>query len=182
MEEYAVILDYMPQGLPGGPPGRRGPVCFAVGEGGFKLFELEPKEKALISLGDRAYIGKEKALRTQIERVKRRVSYDELTNTAQAELKYAVEEIVKTEEAKFMEFYNNAGSINLKKHLLEELPGIGKKSVTEFVTAKKAGPFKSYADLGERVPLMKDPEKFIIARVMLELSDSTRRRYLFVSK
>ncbi|NLL94707.1 MAG: DUF655 domain-containing protein [Thermoplasmatales archaeon] len=182
MEEYAFVLDYMPQGLPTGGPGRKGPVCYAVGEDNFKLFELEPKEKAQISLGDRVYIGKEKNLRTQIERVKRRVGYDDLTNTAQSELKYAVEDIVRRDEKKFMEFYNNAGSINLKKHLLEELPGVGKKSVTEFIAAKKAGAFESYADLGERVPLMKDPEKFIIARVMLELSDPTRRRYLFVAK
>ncbi len=183
MEEYALVLDYMPLGLPTGGMGRRGPVCFAVGEDNFKLFELEPKEKAQISIGDRVYIGKEKNLRTQIERVKRRVGYNELTNTAQAELKYAVEEIVKRDEAKFMGFYNNAGSINLKKHLLEELPGVGKKSLKEFLDAKKEeGAFKDYEDLGKRVPLMREPEKYIIDRVMLELSDGGRRRYLFVAK
>lgn len=182
MEEYAYVLDFLAQGLPGGGPSRRGPVCYAVGEDNFKLFELEPRDKAQISLGERVYIGKDKALRTKIDRVKRRMGYTELTSTAQSELKYVVEEIVMKGEKKFIEFYNRADYINLRKHLLEELPGIGKKSLEEFVKAKKAGPFKGFEDLGERAPLLKAPEKYIIARIMLELEDPDRRRYLFVAK
>ena len=63
MEEYAYILDYLPQGL---SFKNKEPVCYAVGDDEFKLFELVPKAGAVINLDDRVYIGKEANLRKEI--------------------------------------------------------------------------------------------------------------------
>ncbi len=182
MEEYAYILDYLPQGLPGGSFSKRDPVCYAVGEEEFKLFELVPKDNAQISIDDRVYIGKDPKLRTQIDHVKRRVNYSELTNTASGELDFVVKDIVDTNQKRFVKFYNEAGPISIKKHLLEELPGIGKKTVTEILNARKSGPFKDFDDFKARVPVVKDPAKLISERIVLEISDPERRRYLFISR
>ena len=43
MEEYAYILDYLPQGRPNQKSFKIIPIALAVGEKEFKLFELIPK-------------------------------------------------------------------------------------------------------------------------------------------
>jgi putative nucleotide binding protein len=172
----------MPQGLPGTSFAKRGPVCYAVGEEEFKLFELVPKDKAKISIEDRVYIGKDGNLRKEIDHVRRRVSYNDLTGTAQTELDYIVQILVKKNEDRYVSFFNNAGPINIKKHLLEELPGMGKKTLEEFLKERRAGKFESFEDITRRVPILKTPEKLIKERIMLEITDDGRRRYIFISK
>ena len=177
MEEYAYIRDYLPQGL---SFKNKEPVCYAVGDDEFKLFELVPKAGAVINLDDRVYIGKEANLRKEIDHVKRRIGYEELTVTAVKELDFVVKDIVLSNQDRFVRFYNEAGPISIKKHLLEELPGLGKKTVTEILTARKAGPFKDFEDLKTRVPMLKDPAKLITDRIILEISDRERRHYIFI--
>ena len=70
--------------------------------------------------------------------------------------------------------------LSIKKHTLEELPGLGKKTVTEIIEARKAGPFKDFEDLKTRVPMLKDPVKLITDRIILEISDRERRHYIFI--
>lgn len=176
MEEYAYILDYLAPGL------KKEASCYAIGEEEFKLFELVPKAGVIISLNDRVYIGKDPKLRTHIDHVKKRIGYEELTGTAKSEVEYAVKDIVLANPNKYIRFYNEAGPISIKKHLLEELPGLGKKTVTEILNARKAGPFKDFEDLKTRVPVLKDPAKLIVDRIVLEISDRDRRHYLFIQR
>lgn len=179
MEEYAYILDYLPNGQ---SFRNKDPICYAVGSNEFKLFELVPKPDAQISLDDKVYIGKDLNLRKEIDHVKRRVNYSELTSTASKELVFIVRNIVEENQERFIKFYNEAGSITIKKHLLEELPGLGKKTVTEIVNARKVGLFKDFEDLKTRVPLLKDPGKSITDRIILEISAKERRHYLFITR
>ena len=65
--------------------------------------------------------------------------------------------------------------------MLEELPGLGKKSMATILEERKKGPFKDFADLTERTGI-KAPEKFIVSRIVLEISDPDRKRYIFVSR
>jgi putative nucleotide binding protein len=182
MEEYAYILDYLPMGTPAGGYARKEPVCYALGEEEFKLFELVPKANAIINMGERVYIGKDPALRTHIDHVKRRIGPSDLTGNAQSELEYAVNDIVLAHQLRFVKFYNEAQAISMRKHLLEELPGLGKKTMMAILDERKKGPFKDFTDLSTRVPLCKNPEKYITDRIVLEVSDPERRHYLFVSK
>lgn len=182
MEEYAYILDYLPQGLPTGNFGKREPLCYAVGETEFKLFELVPKANATINIGERVYIGKESDQRAQIDHVKRRVGFEELTSSAQAELEYVVTDIVMSDEQRFVRFYNDAQPISMKKHMLEELPGFGKKTMFATLDERKKGEFKDFKDIASRVPGLRTPEKHIIKRIVLELSEPDRKHYIFVSR
>ena len=183
MEDYAYILDYLPQGATGGGFSRREPVCYAVGDEEFKLFELVPKAGVQVDIGVRTYIGKDSAevKRDVIDHVKRRINYNDLTNNAQAELEYAISDIVVSKQSRFIRFFNEAEGISMRKHMLEELPGLGKKSMTAILDERKKGSFKDFADLAERTGV-KNPEKLIVARIMLEISDPERKRYLFVSR
>lgn len=183
MEDYAYILDYLPQGATGGGFSRREPVCYAIGDEEFKLFELVPKAGVQVDIGVRTYIGKDSAevKRDIIDHVKRRINYNDLTNNAQAELEYAISDIVVAKQSRFIRFFNEAEGISMRKHMLEELPGLGKKSMTAILDERKKGNFKDFADLAERTEV-KNPEKLIVARIMLEISDPERKRYLFVSR
>jgi putative nucleotide binding protein len=182
MEEYAYILDYLSQGIPTSNYGKKEPICYALGDDEFKLFELVPKPTAIINIGERVYIGKDPVKRTIIDHVKRRVGPSELTNSALSELEFCVSDIVMANQQRFIRFFNEAEPISMRKHLLEELPGLGKKTMTAILDERaKNGHFKDFKDLSERAQV-KNPEKLITARVVLEVKDNTMKRYLFVAK
>ena len=72
MEDYAIILDYLPLGRPDDerPLYKREPIAFGIGERYFTLMELIPKKDVELKPYERVYIGKEK--RDKIEYIKRR--------------------------------------------------------------------------------------------------------------
>ena len=81
-EVNAMVLDVLMKGHAEDPRPqfKREPVVQAMGLEQFKLLELIPKPGVVINLHDKVYIGD--SSRDKIERVKRRISYDELTQTA----------------------------------------------------------------------------------------------------
>jgi putative nucleotide binding protein len=182
MEDYALILDYLPQGIPNDKTFRREATTFAIGESEFKLFELVPKADAVIVIGDRVYIGKEPSLREKIIHVKRRVGYEELTAAAQAELPFILADIAKAQMPRFIKFFNDAQAITTRFHMLELIPGLGKKTMWAILEERKKGPFTSYEDLSKRVPAIKHPEKLIAKRIESELSDPAQKYHIFVSR
>ncbi len=163
--------------------GKKEPIVYAIGESEFKLFILVPKPQAVFGVGDKVYIGKETAekKRDVIDHVKNRIGYGELTNNALAELEFAVTAIVKANEPRFLRFFNEAQGISVRKHLLEEIPGLGKKSVEELLRGREKEKFTSFADLTERAKV-KVPEKLIARRIVEEIEVPDLKRYLFVSK
>ena len=183
MEEFAYILDFLPQGAPSAGFGKKEPVCYAIGDEEFKLFELVTKPNAIVNIGERTFIGKDSDTQKRdiIDHVKRRISYEDLTSNAISELEFAVTDIVMANQARFVEFFNIAEAISMRKHLLEELPGLGKKSLNTILEERKKGNFKDFADLAERTAI-KNPEKLIVARILLEIEDPDRKRYLFVHR
>ncbi|MBR5999375.1 MAG: DUF655 domain-containing protein [Candidatus Methanomethylophilaceae archaeon] len=182
MEEYAYVLDCMPQSSMASRGMKKETICYAVGDQEFKLFELVPKDGVELFSGDRVYIGKDQKLREQIDHVKRRIEHKDLSNFASGELEHVVLQIVMANQDRFIRFYNDAQPLTLKKHMLEELPGLGKKMMQAILEERKKAPFKDFADLDARVPMLKGGAKLIVERIILEISDSERRRYLFVSK
>jgi len=182
LEEYAYVLDYLSQGVPTSNFGKKEPVCYALGDDEFKLFELVPKPTAIVNIGERVYIGKDPAKRMVIDHVKRRVGPGDLTNSALSELEYCITDIVMANQQRFIRFFNEAEPISMRKHLLEELPGLGKKTMTAILDERsKNGHFKDFKDLSERAAI-KNPEKLITARIALEVKSNDMKRYLFVSK
>ena len=102
MEDYAYVLDVLPDGRPDSKRRfRREPVVYGLGIEEFKIFDMEPVTGAAINIGDRCYIGKETEERTQIDHVRARVNFVELTHTAQSELAFVLDEVVKENEEKF---------------------------------------------------------------------------------
>jgi putative nucleotide binding protein len=176
MEEYAIILDYLPLGYvkEGIPTYKRKPVAQAVGKEEFTLLELIPKENVQLDIHQKVYIGSGK--RDEISRINRRLKYDDLTATAKIELNYVIEEIIKSKEDKFIQFFNDAGPISTRLHQLELLPGIGKKHMWDIIKARKEKPFENFEDVKKRVPMLADPVKLISKRILSELDATKDKR------
>ncbi|AHL21925.1 MULTISPECIES: DUF655 domain-containing protein [Thermococcus] len=176
-EEYAYVLDYLPEGYLDISTGRRSgkPVAQVLGEKAFTLLEVTPKEDLM--LYERVFIGK--GNRDKILLINKKITYNDLTDTAKAELPYVVEEIVKNNEERFIQFFNVAPPITNRLHSLELLPGIGKKHMWEIIEERQREPFKSFEDLRKRVKGLPDPVKMIAKRIVDELQDKDRYK-LFV--
>jgi putative nucleotide binding protein len=181
-EDNAIVLDVLVKGHPDDPrpPFKREPIVQAMGIEQFKLLELVPKPGVVIDIHEKVYIGD--AERDKIERVKRRIGYPELTHTAQGELPFIIEEVVRAREADFVTFFNKSISITPKLHMLHLLPGIGKKLMWEILETRNRKPFESFADISGRIKSLPHPEKMIQARILEELEDKDVKYHLFTSK
>ena len=182
MEEFAIVLDYLPQGRSEDRNYRKEPLVLAMGETEFKLLELIPKNNVVIAVGEKVYIGKDQGKRDKIISVRRRISYSELTNAAQNELPYVIEAAVKQDEQRYIKFFNTADSINTRLHSLELLPGLRNKSMWNILDERKKKPFDSFADLSERVKTIHNPAKMIAGRVVQELEERNEKYKIFVAR
>lgn len=182
MEEFAYILDYLIHGRPSDRRFKSEPVVLALGDREFKLFELVPKPNANLVIGDRVYIGSNQEKREHIAHVKRRISYTDLTNTAQVELPHAIYEAVMKNEDRFIDFFNKADSLTPRFHALELLPGLGKKTMWAILEERKKRPFSSFQDLEERIRSLHAPARLLAKRIEQELSDPEVKYAIFVSR
>jgi putative nucleotide binding protein len=181
LEDYAYILDYLPQGHPERKTFKREPLAFGLGETEFKLLELSPKPNAGLMIGERVYIGKELEIREKVQHVKRRVNFSDLTSAAQSELPFILEEIINKEEDKFIRFFNEAQAISTRLHMLELIPGLGKKTMWHIIEERKKGPFKDFQDLDQRTHLH-HPEKHLSQRIIQEMEDNSQKYHLFIKR
>jgi putative nucleotide binding protein len=172
-EEYAYVLDHLQFGHPKDtrPLYKREPIVQAVGEDYFTLLELVPLPGATFAPRERVAIGKHG--REKIDHVKRRIDYEELTQTAKDELQAVVEEIVSKNEGRFVAFFNHSGPVTTRMHALELLPGIGKKAMWQILEERKKGPFTSFEDIQKRTHIV-DPKKMIIKRIFMEIKNEDK--------
>ncbi len=180
-EDVAYILDYLPYGRSDDtrPMYQKKPLAQGVGEKHFVLMEMIPKENVMPKTQDRVYIGE--GDRPVIDHVKRRITFNELTHGAQMELPIMIEKIVLANESRFLSFFNEAYPITTRLHMLELLPGIGKKLMWGIIEEKKKGPFASFKGLVDRVKGIHSPEKLIAHRVLDELKDENIKYRVFTT-
>ena len=173
-EEYAFVLDYLPYGRSAEKSRHLVvPTVQIMGEEHFTLLEAELKVGASVVVHERIYIGRER--REKVDRILSRISYDQLTANAKAELVPLVEELVKSHEAQFIDFFNRSQPVTPRMHSLELLPGIGKKSMWTIVNIRERKPFTNYKDLQQRTGLTDIP-KTLTKRIMEELSTESKYR------
>ena len=177
-EEFAYVLDFLPHGRPGmhisGRAGyRAGALVQLIGEEFFTLLEALVKEGVSLKLQDRVYVGKE--AREDITYIIGRVSFDELTASAKAELPTVVGRVVLNREKWFVTFFNTARAVTPRMHALELIPGIGKKYMWQVINEREKKPFESFDDLQKRTELP-NPVKLITKRVLEELGGDSKYR------
>jgi putative nucleotide binding protein len=180
VENYAYILDYLPNGRQTERGYHREPLALAIGEDELKLFELVPRPGVKLTVGGRIPLVPLAGASPPIDHVRRRIGYDELTVAGRSELPATLEKVVRANEPKYLRFFNEAPAVSRRFHLLELLPGIGKKTMQQIVDERKRAPFASFADLEQRCHL-KGPEKLIVGRIEQELSGVEDKYRLFVA-
>ena len=180
-EDWAYVLDYLPYGSPedSRPLHQKKPLVQSVGESHFVLMELIPKEGAVPEIQDKVYLGE--GDRDIIDHVKRRIDYNELTHGAQLELPYILENIIAGDENKYVSFFSDAYPITNRLHMLELLPGIGKKLMWGIIDERKKGEFHGFKELTDRVKGLHTPEKLIVHRIIDELKDENVKYRLFTT-
>ncbi len=177
-EEFAYVLDFLAHGKPGFRPTgragyRAGALIQSVGEEFFTLLEALVKEGLMLKPGDRVYVGKDS--REEVTYIIGRVSYEELTASARAELPSVINRIVLNREQSFVNFFNTARAVTPRMHALELVPGIGKKYMWQVINERDRKPFESFEDLQKRTELP-NPVKLITKRVMEELEGDSKYR------
>ncbi len=173
-EEYAYVLDYLLHGKPGTRTRYRAEAVVQImGEGYFTLLEATVRSGVTLKPYDRVYVGKDK--RDEITYIIGRVGYDELTANAKMELENVIERIVLNREEWFVNFFNTAQPITPRMHILELIPGIGKKYMWKILDERERKPFESFKDLQDRVNIP-NPAKLITKRVFEELSGEGKYR------
>jgi len=178
-EDYAYVLDFLPYGHIDDkrPIHKREPLAQVIGEKYFTLLEVSVKREKNPLVMDRLYIGKGE--RDVVNRIKRKLNFEELTPSAKKELPFVVENIVKQREAEFVEFFNKAEPITTKMHQLELLPGVGKKTMWAILEERKKEPFKNFEDIAKRVKGIQ-PLKLIAGRIIYELQNPNTKYPIFV--
>ena len=173
-EEHGIVLDFLPQGHPDDPRPihLREPVAQILGDTFFTLLEVVPN--AGVTLSPHEYISIAKNERTKIQRVKRRIGYEELTAAAKAELPVVIEELIDRNPNKFLDFFNRAAPISTRFHQLELIPGVGKKLMWAILEEREKSPFKSFEDLSERLKALPHPKKLIAKRIEKELQGADK--------
>ncbi len=169
LEEYAVVLDYLPIGR--SSSARSEPLVQLLGETKFTLLEAVPKS-AEIKVEETVYIGK--GDRDKISLIKSRLNYTDLTEGAKKELSNAIANVVRKHEKKYVDLFNNASALNIRMHALELLPNVGKKHLAAILEAREEKPFESFKDITDRVSLLQDPVKLIVERIVVELKGESR--------
>lgn len=177
-EEYAYVLDFNPRGKSSTVRGREGIIVTAIGEDRLTLLEVLGVPNSTFEIGERIYIGKEG--RTKVLSVLGKMDYDKISSSAQSELPNVIENIVTTNESKFVAYLNNARPLTPRIHALELIPGIGKTYMKTMLEEREKKQFESYEDLQERVGF-KEPIKHISERIMDEITGESRMN-LFVKR
>lgn len=179
MEDYVYVIDYLPEGRGDVPAHKRYPIVYGIGEKQFTLLEMLPKKNVSFDIGEKIYVGKKSKKREKIKKIKGRINYDDLTSTAHGELPYVLKDIINKNEERFVKFYNDAPAISTRYHVLELLPGLGKKMMHEILEERRKKSFSSFEDMCERIDFLRAPDKLIVKRVEEELQDPNQKYRLF---
>jgi putative nucleotide binding protein len=179
MEDYVYVLDYLAKGRGDVPPHKRQPVVYGIGENQFTLLELVPKDDATFNIGERIYVGKDAVKRQKIAKIKGRINYEDLTSTAHGEMPYVLLDMVQKTKDRFIKFYNNSPAISTRFHVLELLPGLGKKMMHDILDERKKKPFTDFEEMCDRIDFLRAPDKLIAKRIELELTDPDQKYRLF---
>ena len=176
----AVAVDFLPRGSPSDdrPQYERSPVAHALGEAEFRLVEIALTDDAGVNIGDRV------AIDPPGEAVKdlRDIDYGELSSTAESEIEHAIDRIIDGDTGRFVDFYNDAQPITTRLHVLNLLPGIGKKLRNNVLDERKRKPFESFEDVEKRVSGLHSPREVLVERIVEELREEDLKYRVFARR
>ncbi len=173
-ESRVLILDYLPEGKVFRQSKGREPIIQAIGTTWFTLLEITPKKRAKYQQFDKIILPEDSSENKQVK-IKQRITINDLTNTSYNALEKAIGLIIKTNEKRFVTFFNQAQPITNRIHSLQLIPGIGKKLMWDIIKTRKGLPFISIEDIENRVKIS-DIQKMLTNRIMQELEGDEKHK------
>ena len=173
MEEFAYVIDYVPYSAKYDRP-----VLYLLGEKNFTLLEATAKDNAQVSLLQRVFVGKGE--RDVVEKIKRKIRYEDLTPAAKENLRDALKKIILSREKFFVDFINKAPAISRRVHSLSLLPGVGKKTLDNILREREKKPFESFEEIKERVGNWADPVLSIAMKIEEEIKGESKYRFFVI--
>ena len=169
-EEYAIILEYLPNGYP--LEKKMMPLAQAIGSTNLTLLELVPRRGTALQIGEKVYIGEGK--RDKIYYILGRLRKEKITEAGKQQLKEFINLVVKENNKKFVDFFNKSEAINKRIHQIELLPGLGKKHMQEILKQRQEKEFENFEEMKKRIQNLPDPEKAVEKRMFQELTSMER--------
>ncbi len=168
------VLDFMEMGNPTDRhvEHRTNPVAQGVGIKYFTLLEAMPYPMVRLEVMEKVMFGPESKVRKITP-----INYSDLTSVARANLKDAVKKIIMDNEHVFVKFFNIAEPVNIRMHVFELFPGIGKKTMRLLIEERENKEFTSFEDIKNRVKI--DPVKVLCERIVKEL-EGNEKYYVFI--
>jgi len=173
-DEYIKVLDFLEHGKSNEREER---VSQGIGTENYNLLEVVMREGERPKGGEKLYIGEGE--RDEVEFIKARIEFDELTGNAKSELQYVLDAMIADSEEEFVKFFNQATPVTPRRHAFELLPGIGSKHMQKLLDEREKEDFKSFENINDRVPSMPDAKETIRKRIVQELKGEDVRTRLF---
>src|SRR3989338_960632 len=107
-EEYAIVLEYLPNGYP--MEKKMMPLAQVIGEDNFTLLEVVPRKGVRLEAGEKIYIGQGK--RDKIYYILGRLDSTKLTESSKQQISEVIEKAISKNEKEFVDFFNKADAIN----------------------------------------------------------------------
>ncbi|MES3518453.1 MAG: DUF655 domain-containing protein [Natronomonas sp.] len=178
--ETAVILDVLQRGRPDDdrPAYEKSPIAYALTESSFRLLEVTLSDDTRLNIGDRIAVDPpgEPVQRS------RSIDFETLSSAAESELEYAIEAIIDEDEARFVGFYNDAQPITTRLHVLNLLPGIGKKLRNDILEERKRDPFDSFEEIESRISGLHRPKEVLVERIIEEIKEDDLKYRIFAKR
>jgi putative nucleotide binding protein len=176
-EEFARVLDYIRSGVPK-KAWRREPMPYVqcIGEDFFAILEVAIVKGVGLSVGAKIYVGN--GPKKEAVSVLGRIDYESLSQTAKDSLPSVLEDIVISNQEKYIGILNSMGLLTPRLHAFELLSGIGRSTTRRIIEERERGAFSSFEDFTQRTKVA-NPVKVIVARIVEEISTQQRYR-LFV--
>ena len=171
-----IYEDFLPMGVKSGDSFRkRYQVITVVGTDKFSVLRCYLKNQInTVALGEHIDLEEQKNNFQLVKKLKP----SEWQATLKSEIEEAIGQIVKIDEVKYVDFFNNAHLITTKLHQLKLLPGIGEKRLVQILKIRDQQPFISYEDIEQRLTL--NPVELITKRILEELE--TEQKYILFTK
>lgn len=141
----------------------------------FRLLEYTHSVDTTVSPGDRVAV-----TTADPEATPRQLTYESLSQDAQDRLEPTIESIIIQHEQRFIDYYNNAQPISLRRHQLDLLPTIGEGRRETIMRERERRPFEDFTDLETRVDGLTNPHAILAERILTELRGDNVKYALFV--
>lgn len=172
-EEFAWVLDFIKSGIPR-KSWRREPIPYAqcIGEDFFALLEVAIQRGIDLSVGAKVYVGE--GPKKEVVSVLGRIGYESLSQSSKDNLPAVLEQIVLSNQSKYIGIVNSLGLLTPRLHAFELLSGIGRSTTRRIIEERERGSFASFEDFARRTKVT-NLEKVIVERIIEEIS--TEQRY-----